>query len=65
MCNIGSTSFKFQLIDMTDETVLARGHIERVGSESSPAKFYRGNNDTVVEETVGVADQRVAVRRRR
>ncbi len=33
--NVGSTSFKYQLFDMTDEAVLAKGKIERVGSPKS------------------------------
>lgn len=63
VCNIGSTSFKFQLIDMTDERVLARGHIERVGSEKSRSVFYRGMNDLVIEEEIPVPSQRAAVQR--
>ena len=63
VCNIGSTSFKFQLIDMSDERVLARGHIERVGSERAPVRFYRGSDDLAVDEEGPVPDQRDAVRR--
>ncbi|MDD5071132.1 MAG: acetate/propionate family kinase [Patescibacteria group bacterium] len=44
VCNIGSTSFKFQLLDMGNgEKVLARGGIERVGYRDSTIKFYRGD----------------------
>ena len=32
VANLGSTSFKYRLFDMTDETVLARGGVERIGS---------------------------------
>ena len=32
ICNAGSTSLKFQLLSMPEETVLAAGRIERVGS---------------------------------
>jgi acetate kinase len=35
VANIGSTSFKYRLFDMTDERVLARGGVERVGSPRS------------------------------
>lgn len=35
VANVGSTSFKYQLTDMTTETALARGGMERVGSEMS------------------------------
>ncbi|HIE03701.1 MAG TPA: acetate/propionate family kinase [Candidatus Latescibacteria bacterium] len=37
VANVGSTSFKYKLFDMTDETVLAEGRIERMGEASSPA----------------------------
>lgn len=35
VANLGSTSFKYRLFDMTDERVLARGGVERIGSEQS------------------------------
>ncbi len=62
VCNIGSTSFKFQFIDMANETVLARVHIERVGSDNARARFYRGENDLVADKELPVANQREAVR---
>src|SRR3954453_18783777 len=38
VANLGSTSFKYRLFDMADERVLARGGVERIGSEQ--AWFY-------------------------
>ena len=35
ICNVGSTSLKYQLLDMTTEAVLASGGAERVGTEKS------------------------------
>jgi acetate kinase len=35
VANLGSTSFKYRLFDMVSEKVLARGGVERVGSEAS------------------------------
>jgi acetate kinase len=35
VCNIGSTSFKFKLYDMNDESVLARGGCERIGGDGA------------------------------
>src|SRR5438552_1866894 len=35
VANLGSTSFKYRLFDMADERVLARGGVERIGSEMS------------------------------
>ena len=36
VANLGSTSFKYRLIDMADERQLARGGIERIGESESP-----------------------------
>ena len=36
--NIGSTSFKFRLFDMTDEQELARGGVERIGMDDALVK---------------------------
>ena len=33
--NCGSSSLKYQLIDMTDESVIAKGNCERIGTEGS------------------------------
>ena len=35
VANLGSTSFKYRLFDMTNEAVLARGGVERIGSPQS------------------------------
>jgi len=35
VANLGSTSFKYRLFDMTDEILMARGGIDRIGSEQS------------------------------
>lgn len=45
ICNVGSTSLKYQLFDMDDgEKVLASGGAERVGTAKS--NFYHNNNLT-------------------
>jgi len=36
VANLGSTSFKYRLFDMADETLLARGGFERIGTDSTP-----------------------------
>jgi len=38
VANIGSTSFKFRLFDMMDERELARGGVERIGSDNAGVK---------------------------
>ncbi|MBN1480305.1 acetate/propionate family kinase [candidate division KSB1 bacterium] len=61
VCNIGSSSFKFQLLDMTSETQLARGHTERVGSnEASVTYWVYGAKD--VEKITAIPSHRHAVR---
>ena len=41
--NIGSTSFKFRLFDMTDERELARGGVERIGMDDAIVKVGEQN----------------------
>jgi acetate kinase len=61
VCNIGSTSFKFQFIDMSNEAVLARVHIERVGSENAQIRTYMGMDDLIEDIEKPVLSQREAV----
>jgi acetate kinase len=46
--NAGSSSLKYQLIDMTNETVLAKGLCDRIGIDNSFIKQSRGSEDAVV-----------------
>ena len=39
VANVGSTSFKYKLFDMTDESILSEGKIENIGYGSSTFKF--------------------------
>ena len=45
--NIGSTSFKFQLFEMENESVLAKGLIERVGYQQSPLEYSVKTKDAM------------------
>jgi len=60
VANLGSTSFKYRLLDMTDERQLARGGVERIGSDESPCFVEIG--DRRAELTAHVPDHAVAVR---
>ena len=60
VANLGSTSFKYRLFDMTDERQLARGGIERIGSAGSRALVEIGGRRS--EQTVAVPDHAAAVR---
>lgn len=60
VANLGSTSFKYSLFDMTDESVLARGRVERIGEASSPCQVeIKGQKIT---QDAAVPDHAVAVR---
>lgn len=49
VANLGSTSFKYRLFNMADETVLARGGVERIGAMQSRtyAATPRGNLELI------------------
>jgi acetate kinase len=60
VANLGSTSFKYRLFDMPGEQLLARGGVERIGSDSSPCFVEAaGQRD---ESTAPVRDHAAAVR---
>ncbi|MCI7028472.1 MAG: hypothetical protein MR914_10545 [Clostridiales bacterium] len=40
VCNAGSTSLKFKVYAFPEETVLARGRVERVGAEAGSLYFF-------------------------
>ena len=48
--NTGSSSLKYQLVDMINETVLAKGLCDRIGIENSFIKHTKAGCDTVVLE---------------
>lgn len=48
--NCGSSSLKYQFIDMTDESVLAKGLVERIGIDGSVLKHEKTGMDKKVFE---------------
>jgi len=46
--NSGSSSIKYQLFDMTDESVLAKGLVERIGISDSIINHYPSNREPVI-----------------
>lgn len=46
VCNIGSSSFKFQLLAMPGEQQLARGYTERVGAQDAIITYWTGDRET-------------------
>src|SRR6516162_2236461 len=60
VANLGSTSFKYRLFDMAEEKVLARGGVERIGSDRSRCYVEAGPN---FDEThLAAPDHAAAVR---
>lgn len=60
VANLGSTSFKYRLFDMTDESQLARGGIDRIGQPASACFVEIGGRRE--ETTLPVGDHAAAVR---
>jgi len=60
VANLGSTSFKYRLFDMTDERELARGGVERIGSPRSRCFVDAGGKRTEAE--IEARDHAVAVK---
>ena len=58
--NCGSSSLKYQLIDMTKESVMAKGLIERIGMDGSVLKHTPGSEDAV-EINTEIPDHKVAI----
>lgn len=59
--NCGSSSLKYQLFDMTDESVLAKGLVERIGIEGSRVKHNKGDDNTTIREQ-DIADHTAAIK---
>lgn len=49
--NAGSSSLKYQLIDMTDESVLAKGNCERIGTDSAFIGFKTPDGNKIERKT--------------
>ncbi len=60
VANLGSTSFKYRLFDMSDESQLARGGIDRIGQPASACFVEIGGRRE--ETTLPVGDHAAAVR---
>ena len=59
--NCGSSSLKFQLIDMDDESVKAKGLVERIGIEGTHFKQTVLGTDKVIEFTRNMKDHTEAI----
>ncbi len=63
ICNVGSTSLKYQLFEMEREQVLQSGGVERVGAKAG--RFYAKNHQTgaQTDESAAFATHREAISR--
>ncbi len=59
--NCGSSSLKYQLFDMDNESVLAKGLVERIGIEGSQIKHTKTGMDAIVTQTP-IPDHKVAIK---
>ena len=59
--NAGSSSLKYQLIDMDDESVKAKGLVERIGIEGTHFKQTVAEGNKVIEFTRNMADHTEAI----
>lgn len=59
--NTGSSSLKYQLIDMKNETVLAKGLCDRIGIDNSFIKHTKTGSDTVVID-IDMSNHKAAIR---
>lgn len=60
--NAGSSSLKYQLYDMTDESVLASGRVERIGMDSSIVT-HEPAGKAEVKSVIEILEHTTAVRR--
>ena len=59
--NCGSSSLKYQLIDMSDEHVMAKGNYERIGEEEAFVTHKVGNEKYVINQAVFNHDEALKI----
>lgn len=60
--NCGSSSFKYQLLDMSNEHRVAVGLVERIGMKDSVLAYEPAGGEKI-KETADIADHEVAIKR--
>jgi len=61
VCNIGSTSFKYQLLDMESEKQISRGYIERVGEDNAIVTYWI-DDKKILQDELPIKSQKEAVK---
>ncbi len=59
--NCGSSSLKYQLLDMDEKKLLAKGNFERIGEKESFLTHKVGNDKTVIQTPVYTHDEALGV----
>ena len=59
--NCGSSSLKYQLMDMTDESVMAKGNYERIGQNNSFLTHKVNGEKFVIEQAVPTHDEAIKI----
>lgn len=59
--NCGSSSLKYQLMDMTDESVMAKGNYERIGQNNSFLTHKVNGEKYVIEQAVPTHDEAIKI----
>ncbi len=59
--NCGSSSFKYQLLDMTNENRVAAGLVERIGSKNSVLEYTPASGEKM-RETADIFDHELAIK---
>jgi acetate kinase len=58
--NSGSSSIKYRLFDMTDESLLAKGLVERIGIKDSLINHYPAGKD-FIKKQIDIPDHRKGI----
>lgn len=58
--NSGSSSIKYRLFNMADESLLANGLVERIGIKGSLINHYPAGKDAFIEE-IDIPDHRKGI----
>lgn len=59
--NCGSSSLKYQLFDMVNEAVLAKGLVERIGLEGSVLNHSKGKEKHVIKEEINDHEKAISL----
>ena len=60
--NCGSSSFKYQLLDMSNERRVASGVVERIGMADSVLGYEPANGEKI-KEVSNIADHEAAIKK--